>query len=150
MKNNIFAFIIISSVITGCSSNHEVIYRIRPVETRTHTDIESTVPQKIDSEQNNLPPVQLSTPSKKAQQTIKQAILSSLKDPDSAKFRGKITLVDKTYACAEVNAKNGFGGYAGFKQFYLTKTQSDWFVLASDDSSRENCIDILHSVANKK
>lgn len=38
-------------------------------------------------------------------------VKANLKDPDSAEFRNQKGL------CGEVNAKNGFGGYNGFKRF---------------------------------
>lgn len=48
-----------------------------------------------------------------------QAVAGSLKDPDSAKFRnvavkdfGSLKVV-----CGEVNGKNSYGGYVGFKRF---------------------------------
>ena len=62
-------------------------------------------------------------PKKDAQQFARAAkarILEQLKDPGSAQFRrvfiarhdnGELTL------CGEVNAKNGYGGYDGFRPF---------------------------------
>ncbi|WP_180039311.1 hypothetical protein [Acinetobacter sp. YH12100] len=41
----------------------------------------------------------------------KEFVQASLKDSDSAKFRNQ-----KGF-CGEVNAKNGFGAYTGFKRF---------------------------------
>lgn len=48
-----------------------------------------------------------------------QAVASSLKDPDSAKFRN---VAVKSFGilkvvCGEVNGKNSYGGYVGFKRF---------------------------------
>jgi hypothetical protein len=45
----------------------------------------------------------------------KSAVANSLKDPDSAQFRNVVYRAP--HVCGEVNAKNGFGGYAGFKKF---------------------------------
>jgi hypothetical protein len=45
----------------------------------------------------------------------KTAVLNSLKDPDSARFRN--TSVNGATYCGEVNAKNSYGGYVGFKRF---------------------------------
>lgn len=48
-----------------------------------------------------------------------QSLTNGLKDPDSAKFRN---VRMKTYdglhiVCGEVNAKNSYGGYTGYKRF---------------------------------
>ncbi|HAV4657533.1 TPA: hypothetical protein JIU96_07345 [Acinetobacter baumannii] len=48
------------------------------------------------------------------------------KDPDSLTYRNLDSFFDKdgnSYACGEVNAKNSFGGYVGFRKFvYNGKT----------------------------
>jgi len=53
----------------------------------------------------------------------KKTVLKDFKDPESAQFRnvesrpfGKTTVV-----CGEVNGKNGYGGYVGFKKFAVLK-----------------------------
>ena len=50
-----------------------------------------------------------------------------LKDPDSAKFGGikeRISVKNGMHvACGTVNAKNGFGGYGGFKRFISAGNQ---------------------------
>lgn len=43
------------------------------------------------------------------------AVLDLLKDPGSAQFRK--TYVNGQYFCGEVNAKNSYGGYVGFRRF---------------------------------
>lgn len=53
----------------------------------------------------------------------KMQIRANLKDPDSAQFRNvrwerKQSLV---ILCGEVNAKNSFGGYVGFKPFHAVQ-----------------------------
>lgn len=49
---------------------------------------------------------------------VKAAIEQSLKDPDSVKYR-KIVIAsnDGSLICGEFNAKNGMGGYAGYRRF---------------------------------
>ncbi|MDD9321958.1 hypothetical protein M0O54_17895 [Acinetobacter lactucae] len=47
----------------------------------------------------------------KGEKESKEAILSTLKDPDSAQFQNI-----KGY-CGEVNSKNSYGGYVGFKRY---------------------------------
>ncbi len=47
-----------------------------------------------------------------------QAVLRQLKDPDSASFRNERR--GKMAVCGEVNAKNSFGGYVGYRRFVAT------------------------------
>jgi hypothetical protein len=49
----------------------------------------------------------------------KSRVRSMLNDPDSAQFRNVHTKNDGSIA-GEVNARNGFGGYVGFKCFLVT------------------------------
>ena len=72
---------------------------------------------------------------------IKQAALYSLKDPGSAKFR-KIQGVGNG-ACAEVNAKNSYGEYAGFRTMYLKKRNGVWKKFSSDDNPFAWCIEYM-------
>lgn len=44
----------------------------------------------------------------------------TLKDPESSKFRD--VRQSSAAVCGEVNAKNSFGAYTGFKRFYVTKS----------------------------
>lgn len=53
---------------------------------------------------------------------IQQAMGSRLKDPESMRLQNVRLAPSKTEGmqtvCGEVNAKNGFGGYVGFRGFY--------------------------------
>lgn len=46
---------------------------------------------------------------------IKEAVAAQLRDPSSAEFREIIE--GQNTACGQVNAKNSFGAYAGFRNF---------------------------------
>jgi len=50
---------------------------------------------------------------------IQKEVVKDLKDPDSATFRQLSTgqAADRIYYCGELNAKNSYGGYIGFKRF---------------------------------
>jgi len=49
--------------------------------------------------------------------SAKEAVLNQLKDPAAAQFRN-ITYHERTRAvCGEVNGKNAYGGYVGFRPF---------------------------------
>ena len=56
----------------------------------------------------------------------KAYLLELLNDPDSAKFRRFRYVRDEVNSvsvfCGEINAKNQFGGYVGFKKFFFTTT----------------------------
>ena len=76
---------------------------------------------------------------------MQEAVLSSLKDPDSAKF-GKMTRVKDKGACLTVNAKNALGGYTGDQQAYLMKTENKWEVFQIEGGlGHEGCIEIMSS-----
>lgn len=86
-----------------------------------------------DSFSNNLPnlefkiiPIQLSKEEiNNKVNEAKDYVVNSLKDPGSANFREvKIFQVEHiggidTFVCGEVNAKNSYGGYVGFKTFII-------------------------------
>lgn len=50
------------------------------------------------------------------------AVTRELTDPGSAQFRDVFAYAkaDKWIVCGEINAKNKFGGYVGFKRFYVS------------------------------
>jgi hypothetical protein len=45
-------------------------------------------------------------------------------DPDAAKFRNDFQSKDGSYVCGEVNGKNSFGAYIGFKPYIYLKSIS--------------------------
>ena len=53
----------------------------------------------------------------------KSTVEAMLKDPESAQFEGVYIsfMRDSPVTCGKVNAKNGFGGYTGFKEFIAAK-----------------------------
>jgi hypothetical protein len=52
---------------------------------------------------------------------LKRVVAQNLKDPDSAQFRSLYLHKTKKrhILCGEVNGKNAFGGYGGFKPFVV-------------------------------
>lgn len=60
------------------------------------------------------------------QRKAKELVTARLKDPESAQFRSQ------TGICGEVNAKNSFGGYTGFKRFIA---KSDALVFLEGDGA---------------
>ena len=52
-------------------------------------------------------------------------LVQDFKDPDSVKFRNIfLSQIDVPIVCGEVNAKNSYGGYTGFKKYYATDTKN--------------------------
>ena len=74
---------------------------------------------------------------------ITDAVRHNLIDPDSAKF-GPVT-VHKGLACATVNSKNRFGGYAGDQEAILFKQEPHgWFLVMFEEKfSHLKCIEML-------
>ena len=69
------------------------------------------------------------------------AVAHGLRDPGSAIFRNVETVVYQrpkgghtAYVCGEVNAKNAYGGYVGFRLFYVAETKGG---LVADIEPRE-------------
>ena len=63
------------------------------------------------------------------QMMSEEAVRARLKDPESAQFQNQHVSA-KGAGCGEVNSKNGFGGYTGFKRYIfagknLTVFESD-------------------------
>jgi hypothetical protein len=49
----------------------------------------------------------------------KKVVAEAMRDPDSTKFRD-VVAYNKNGVCGEVNAKNAYGGYVGYKRFMVT------------------------------
>lgn len=61
----------------------------------------------------------------------KHVIQEMLKDPESARFRriyGAKGGVRKIAICGEVNAKNSYGGYTGYKPFMVFEDGNEGFI----------------------
>lgn len=67
------------------------------------------------------------------------AVLETLKDPDSARF-GEFYYNPKTKkGCLTVNAKNAMGGFTGDQQAYVVNMDGKWASLFIEDTSQEVC-----------
>jgi hypothetical protein len=77
-----------------------------------------------------------------AESTARDAVLDSLKDPESARF-GEFYIVEGTEgrgACLVVNAKNSMGGYTGDQFAIMVKDpEKKWQVLDIKETSRSGC-----------
>src|SRR5579871_3420858 len=50
---------------------------------------------------------------------VRTEVLSSLRDPGSATFKGPISM-PRGWVCGNVNSRNAFGGYTGYKGFIFS------------------------------
>jgi hypothetical protein len=57
-----------------------------------------------------------------------QVLSNSLKDPQSAQFRNERLTADSKTLCGEVNGKNGYGGYVGFRPYLFRVATNEAFV----------------------
>lgn len=72
-----------------------------------------------------------------------------LKDPSSAQFRGDyITSIGSV--CGEINGKNGFGAYVGFKRYMSSREKSGEFIAVIDSPEASGFMDILCTKPIKK
>lgn len=82
---------------------------------------------------------------KKDEEVIKLAqddVIEELIDPDSANFRNEkiIRNNDGLYVCGEVNAKNSFGGYVGFKPYFSAIVGPPSHILTDYEDSVTNTV----------
>ena len=66
----------------------------------------------------------------------KAAIAMKMKDPESARFAGVVASPKGGTVCGWVNAKNSYGGYVGYKPFYVMGRFAD--VRDEDDVALSN------------
>lgn len=76
------------------------------------------------------------------------AIASKLKDPESARLRDVVRVVSPktgktSIICGWVNAKNSFGGYVGFRPFYVL---GDMFQVRDADSADNSYTNSLFTI----
>lgn len=56
-------------------------------------------------------------PARQFKSDVEEEVRRTLRDPESAVFSGVQFYMESNVACGSVNAKNGFGGYAGKDDF---------------------------------
>ena len=62
-----------------------------------------------------------SVPVLAAQPSARAKLKAISKDPDSLQFRNeRVSKIDPTITCGEVNGKNSFAGYVGFRRFIVS------------------------------
>lgn len=73
-------------------------------------------------------------------QTVQGIVREMMKDPESAKFRETATYRTKLgdqIVCGEYDAKNSFGGYTGYDQYYFRLRNGAVMAKYVDTSSNE-------------
>ena len=69
--------------------------------------------------------------------TAKSTLVNSFKDPSSAQYRDLfVSTSSANVLCGEVNAKNSYGAYIGYRRFYAT----DLSALTSIEDAKENYV----------
>lgn len=75
---------------------------------------------------------------------VETGVRKKLKDPESARFKWPPAVIGQETYCGFVNAKNSYGGYAGFVPFYIAifddrgKPYAALSMLATDDPEDTN------------
>ena len=70
--------------------------------------------------------------------TSKSTVADAMRDPESARFRNIVSYKvanGDVIICGEVNARNGFGGYAGYSTFYLRFREKELRRIQIDSST---------------
>ncbi|MBP5790611.1 MAG: hypothetical protein J6W29_10330 [Neisseriaceae bacterium] len=75
---------------------------------------------------------------------VREWVKSNLKDPSSAQFRNQVEF------CGEVNAKNAFGGYTGFKKFIAIATKEKQVVFEDTFDDPNIFVELWNGVCVKK
>lgn len=68
----------------------------------------------------------------------KTAVVATLSDGDSAKFRN-VRAINSIEVCGEVNAKNRFGGYTGFTKFSVAGNDKEPIVTMNEQAVEIFC-----------
>lgn len=68
-----------------------------------------------------------------------EAVRNALKDPDSARFGEFYHNSQTNKGCLSVNAKNSLGGFTGYQQAHLEKSQGGWAVSDISDEAWDTC-----------
>ncbi len=77
-------------------------------------------------------------------EATKQIVADTLKDPGSAQFRNMVVYNGgkEKAVCGEVNGKNSYGGYVGFKKFYKYETSGN-VVVKKGDAIMDQLVDLV-------
>lgn len=77
-------------------------------------------------------------------ESTKQTVADTLKDPSSAQFKSVVVYNGgkQRTVCGEVNGKNSYGGYVGFKKFYKYENSPN-VVVKKGDAIMDQLIDLV-------
>lgn len=81
--------------------------------------------------------------------SIIKSINKTLLDSEFAKYKD-IYLIKNSYACAQVNAKNRFGGYVGFQDYIVAFLNNEWHSIGNLGSLPVHCFDAIAELHTKK
>ena len=120
---------------------------LRNQETAERLEREKKVKQQEDAdrreaESKKKAPAMIRKATTQERSLIISAVNRTLFDSESAKYRD-IDLIQNSFACAEVNAKNRFGGYTGFQDVVATYISGEWFSVQSLGDTPISCLDLI-------
>jgi len=106
----------VSATLSGCGKSKKQLEAEATAKQEAQLVLER---QKVETEQKRLAEEQ-----KKVDEALITRLQSQtaqqMKDPTSTQFRSTHLNTTKTALCGQVNAKNSFGGYVGFRDFITT------------------------------
>lgn len=121
MKSKVFASVFVAACVTACAPK---LLPISPPDFSAATLFRDRLPVRPLP----LPPGKLAA--------FKAAAADAMKDPQSVQFRklrGVKDAKEHEGLCGEMNAKNSYGGYTGFKSFYAIMLNGKAGVSTSDE-----------------
>ncbi|MDP2263371.1 MAG: DUF4124 domain-containing protein [Hydrogenophaga sp.] len=118
---------------TPCAQGGEKL-KIQPLG---GTDNKSKLPtledlKKVLEQKTTIP---TSAIPQRSEEELRQQVIASLKDPQSAQFRAVRHVGEGKAICGEVNARNSYGGFAGFRAFVADAQGVYWHQDGSGPSS---------------
>jgi hypothetical protein len=149
LKTALAVFLVISAsganAVNKCTmASGSIVYQDRPCESnaiaKVITPVESVGANTSRGSFKAYTPPDPNTLPIKTEEQLKEIVQSTLKDPESARFKN-ITYLSQRALCGEVNSKNSYGGYVGFKSFVVDFEGVYW----SGDSSSKSDVGNLYS-----
>lgn len=111
------------------AQKHVDCTKMSPAELRMVDDETTTCKKVVEKPQKRLSDTEQRA---RTSREARRVISNFFKDPSTVQFRNLATVVDGSIVCGELNAKNGYGAYSGFKRFYTLWEREFVFVEDSD------------------
>lgn len=118
--------IFMTACLIGCGKSNKQIEaeaaKVRTDEAKNQEAQQQLERQKAESDEKQLAEEQRKVDTI---QTTRLKLLTTqpMKDPSSVQFQNTKLNTAKTALCGQINAKNSFGGYVGFRDFITTEME---------------------------